>query len=54
MLSFLLQHLGKTLADLDRKQEAREVLQEALALRVAEGDPELIGRSNAALRLLDT
>ncbi|MFC4059151.1 tetratricopeptide repeat protein [Planomonospora corallina] len=54
MVYFPLQHLGKTLIDLDRRQEAREVLQEALALRAAEGDPELITRSREALRLLDT
>jgi kanamycin kinase len=54
MLCFSLQHLGKALTDLDRRQEAREVLREALALRMAEGDPELIARSQAALRLLGT
>ncbi|MGW4411969.1 hypothetical protein ACWEJ6_48735 [Nonomuraea sp. NPDC004702] len=53
LLCFPLQHLGKTLADLDRKQEAHDVPQEALPLRMAEGDPELIARSQAALRLLD-
>ena len=54
MVGFSLQHLGKALADLDRRQEAREVLQQALALRMVEGDSELIARSRAALRLLDT
>ncbi|MEV4111638.1 tetratricopeptide repeat protein [Nonomuraea sp. NPDC049695] len=54
MVYFPLQHLGKTLADLGRTQEAREVLEEALALRMAEDDPELIARSQAALRLLDS
>ncbi|MEU8318611.1 tetratricopeptide repeat protein [Nonomuraea sp. NPDC048881] len=53
MVCFPLQHLGKTLADLGRKQEAREALQEALALRTAEGDPELIAGTQAALRSLD-
>ncbi|MGV9775196.1 tetratricopeptide repeat protein [Streptosporangium sp. NPDC003464] len=53
MLYFPLQHLGKTLADLGRRHEAREVLHEALTLRMTEGDPELIARSQAALRLLD-
>ncbi|MGW4405425.1 tetratricopeptide repeat protein [Nonomuraea sp. NPDC004702] len=53
MVCFPLQHLGKTLADLGREQEAREVLLEALALRTAEGDPELIAGTQAALRSLD-
>lgn len=53
MVSFALQHLGRTLIDLGRRQEAREVLHEALALRMAKGDPELIASSQAALRLLD-
>ncbi|MEU1719302.1 tetratricopeptide repeat protein [Nonomuraea sp. NPDC005692] len=53
MVCFPLQHLGKTLADLGRKEEAREVLLEALALRTAGGDPELIAGSRAALRSLD-
>ncbi|MER6582091.1 tetratricopeptide repeat protein [Nonomuraea sp. NPDC001023] len=53
MVCFSLQHLGKTLADLGRTQEAREVLQEALALRTAGGDLELIARTRAALRSLD-
>ncbi|MFG1696966.1 tetratricopeptide repeat protein [Nonomuraea sp. NPDC049309] len=53
LLSFALQHLGKALIDLGRREEAREVLEEALALRVADGDPELIAGSRAALRLLD-
>ncbi|GAA3258007.1 tetratricopeptide repeat protein [Nonomuraea helvata] len=54
MVYFPLQHLGKTLAELGRREEAREVLEEALALRMTEGDPELIIRSRAALRLLDS
>jgi kanamycin kinase len=54
MLSFALQHLGKALIDLGRREEAREVLEEALDLRVAEGDPELIASSRAVLRLLGT
>lgn len=53
LVSFALQHLGKTLAEAGRVREAREALEEALALRVAAGDPELIESSRAALRLLD-
>ncbi|MEV4805862.1 tetratricopeptide repeat protein [Nonomuraea sp. NPDC049421] len=51
---FSLQHLGKALIDLDREQEAREALQEALAIRTANGDPNLIASTQAALQLLDT
>ncbi|MED7928323.1 tetratricopeptide repeat protein [Nonomuraea sp. LP-02] len=54
LTGFALQHLGKTLAELGRVREARHTLEEALALRMSEGDPELVARSRAALRLLDT
>ncbi|MEU6792475.1 tetratricopeptide repeat protein [Nonomuraea wenchangensis] len=54
LTGFALQHLGKALAELGRVREAREALEEALALRMSEGDPELIARTRAALRLLDT
>ncbi|GAA1728121.1 tetratricopeptide repeat protein [Nonomuraea bangladeshensis] len=53
LTGFALQHLGKTLAELGRVREARRTLEEALALREREGDPELIARSRAALRLLE-
>lgn len=49
--SFPLQHLGKALGELGRVEEAREVLLEALALR--QGEPELVVRTEAALRLLE-
>ncbi|MFI6319442.1 tetratricopeptide repeat protein [Nonomuraea sp. NPDC050556] len=52
MVSFPLQHLGKTLGELGRVEEAREVLLEALALR--QGQPELVAGTEAALRLLET
>ncbi|MCK2214580.1 tetratricopeptide repeat protein [Actinomadura sp. ATCC 31491] len=53
LVSFTLQHLGKTLTDLNRPGEAREALREALDLRLASGDPDLIAGTRAALRLLD-
>ncbi|GAA3125303.1 MULTISPECIES: tetratricopeptide repeat protein [Nonomuraea] len=52
MTCFSLQHLGKALTDLNRDQEARAALQEALAIRTAKGDPNLIASTQAALELL--
>ncbi|MEV0341669.1 phosphotransferase [Nocardia sp. NPDC050713] len=48
-LSFAAQHLGKALAEQGCLAEARELLTEALKLRVAEGDAELIESSRTAL-----
>ncbi|WP_435591790.1 phosphotransferase [Nocardia sp. bgisy118] len=48
-LSFAAQHLGKALAEQGRLDEARELLTEALRLRVAEGDIELIESTRTAL-----
>ncbi|MEU2252034.1 phosphotransferase [Nocardia xishanensis] len=52
-LSFAAQHLGKALAEQGRLDEARELLNEALRLRVAEGDIELIESTRTALDGLD-
>ncbi|TLG16433.1 tetratricopeptide repeat protein [Nocardia cyriacigeorgica] len=49
LLSFALQHLGKGLAEQGRVSEARAVLEEALALRLRGGDPELIESTRLAL-----
>jgi kanamycin kinase len=46
---FALQHLGKTLADQGRAAEAVPLLEEALALRLAEGDEELAASTRLAL-----
>jgi kanamycin kinase len=46
---FALQHLGKTLADRGRAEEAVEVLEEALALRLDAGDAELAASTRLAL-----
>lgn len=53
VLSFALQHLGKALAEQGRLSEARARLTEALKLRVAEGDAELIESTRTTLDLLD-
>jgi kanamycin kinase len=44
-----LQHLGKTLADAGRSEEATAALERALALRRAAGDPGLVASTEAAL-----
>ena len=46
---FALQHLGKTLVDAGRREEAATVLAEALALREAKGDAALVESTRAAL-----
>jgi tetratricopeptide (TPR) repeat protein len=48
LLDFALQHLGKTLLDAGRS-DAAEPLEEALALREAKGDAELVQSTRAAL-----
>jgi kanamycin kinase len=53
VLSFALQHLGKALAEQGRLPEARALLTEALKLRVAEGDGELIESTRITLDTLD-
>ncbi|WP_245745690.1 aminoglycoside 3'-phosphotransferase [Nocardia altamirensis] len=52
VLSFAVQHLGKALAEQDRLTEAHDLLREALDLRIAEGDPELIESTRVALETL--
>ncbi|WP_324192074.1 phosphotransferase [Nocardia puris] len=51
-LSFAAQHLGKALAEQGRAAEARALLNEALRLRLAEGDAELIESTRTALENL--
>jgi tetratricopeptide (TPR) repeat protein len=46
---FALQHLGKTLTDAGRTDEAITVLEQALYLRQAKGDPSLIASTEEAL-----
>ncbi|MFC4126697.1 phosphotransferase [Nocardia rhizosphaerae] len=53
MVSFAAHHLGLSLAEQHRRREARELLNEAMRLRVAEGDAELIESTRAALDHLD-
>ncbi|MFD3507032.1 tetratricopeptide repeat protein [Nocardia sp. NPDC058666] len=53
LVSFAAHHLGKSLAEQHRPQEARELLNEAMRLRVADGDSELIESTRAALDHLD-
>ncbi|MEU0507550.1 tetratricopeptide repeat protein [Nocardia sp. NPDC005998] len=53
VLSFALQHLGKALAEQGRLPEAKALLSEALKLRVAEGDAELIESTRTSLDALD-
>ncbi|MDP9364014.1 MAG: tetratricopeptide repeat protein [Chloroflexota bacterium] len=49
LLSFALQHAGKSLFDQGRDAEAAERFAHALSLREAEGDPDLIASSRLAL-----
>ncbi|MFE3544864.1 tetratricopeptide repeat protein [Nocardia sp. NPDC059177] len=49
LVSFAAHHLGKSLAEQHRPQEARQLLNEAMRLRVADGDSELIESTRAAL-----
>lgn len=51
LVDFALQHKGKHLIDTGRPEEAVRCLQEALTLRRAKGDPELIRSTVAALDL---
>ncbi|MEV0292776.1 phosphotransferase [Nocardia sp. NPDC050710] len=53
VLSFAVQHLGKALAEQGDLDAARDLLREALHLRVGEGDPELIESTRVALETLD-
>ena len=48
---FALQHLGKTLLDAGRRDEGVEVLEAALELRRAAGDPALVASTEQALAL---
>ncbi|MFQ6398278.1 phosphotransferase [Nocardia sp. KC 131] len=52
-LSFALQHLGKAMAEQNRLDEARVLLAEALTLRRAEADSELVESTRATLNALD-
>ncbi|MEU7138572.1 phosphotransferase [Nocardia sp. NPDC046473] len=52
VLSFAVQHLGKALAEQDQLTEAHTLLREALDLRAAEGDSELIESTRVALERL--
>ncbi|MFC6012662.1 phosphotransferase [Nocardia lasii] len=49
LVSFAAHHLGKSLAEQHRPGEARALLNEAMRLRVADGDSELIESTRAAL-----
>ncbi|MFD3703032.1 tetratricopeptide repeat protein [Nocardia sp. NPDC058658] len=53
LVSFAAHHLGKSLAEQHRPAEARQLLIEAMRLRVADGEPELIESTRAALDHLD-
>ncbi len=53
LVSFAAHHLGKSLAEQHRPDEARQLLNEAMRLRVADGEPELIESTRAALDHLD-
>ncbi|MFI6221726.1 phosphotransferase [Nocardia salmonicida] len=53
LVSFAAHHLGKSLAEQHRPREARELLKEAMRLRVVDGDSELIESTRAALDHLD-
>ncbi|TCJ99044.1 phosphotransferase [Nocardia alba] len=53
LVSFAAHHLGKSLAEQHRPLEARELLTEAMRLRVADGDSELIESTRAAMDHLD-
>jgi tetratricopeptide (TPR) repeat protein len=48
---FGLQHLGKTLLDAGRRDEAIEALEAALLLRRAAGNPALVASTEQALAL---
>ncbi|GAA5082874.1 hypothetical protein GCM10023319_26140 [Nocardia iowensis] len=52
VLSSAVQHLGRALAEQDQLTEAHALLREALELRTAEGDPELIESTRVALETL--
>ncbi|WP_378732150.1 phosphotransferase [Nocardia brasiliensis] len=52
VLSFAVQHLGRALAEQGQLTEAHALLREALELRTAEGDPELIESTRVALETL--
>lgn len=52
VLSSAVQHLGKALAERNQLAEAHALLAEAMRLRVAEGDPEEIEATRAALDTL--
>ncbi|MFD8480599.1 tetratricopeptide repeat protein [Kitasatospora sp. NPDC059673] len=49
LLDFALQHFGKHLMELGDLTKAQTCLQEALRLRIAKGNPELVGSTQAAL-----
>lgn len=49
LVDFALQHLGKTLLDAGRADEAQPLLAEALALREAKGDAALVDSTRLAL-----
>jgi tetratricopeptide (TPR) repeat protein len=51
VLGFALHHLGKHLAERGERAAALECLTEALGLRRADGDPELVESTERALRL---
>jgi len=53
LLSFAWQHLGKQRLDEGRTTEARDCLNQALALREASGDPALTAATRAALSLVE-
>jgi tetratricopeptide (TPR) repeat protein len=54
LVDLALQHLGGSLTEQGRLDQARAALDEALALRVAKGDPQLIASTEAALGALAT
>ncbi|MDB5096206.1 MAG: hypothetical protein JWM80_627 [Cyanobacteria bacterium RYN_339] len=49
MVDYALQHLGKCLVELGRKDDALESFQEALKLRAAKGDAELVASTEEAI-----
>ncbi len=51
---YALQHLGKCLAELNRLDEAKTRLREALKLRRLQGDQELIDSTTSAIAMIDT
>lgn len=50
---FALQHLGKCLTDAGRLDDARGYLSEALRIREAKADPDLVSSTRAALERVD-